>query len=68
MRRSLLAVTVKPGTEADFLREFGEAKTFTIGFPDGDEEPWVAGKPAPTQPFGKAKPPASPARRDNGSI
>jgi hypothetical protein len=38
----MLAVNVKAGKEAAFLREVAESKKFYIGFPDGDEEPWVA--------------------------
>ena len=38
----LLAVTIKSSSEANFLHEFGESKQITIGFPDGDEQLWVA--------------------------
>jgi hypothetical protein len=38
----LLGVRIKPGAEADFLHEVAESNKLTIGFPDGDEEPWVA--------------------------
>jgi hypothetical protein len=32
---------IKEGSEADFLREFSDAKKLTINFPDGNEPPWV---------------------------
>ena len=38
----MLAVSVKQGKEIAFMREVAAAKKFYIGFPDGDEEPWVA--------------------------
>jgi hypothetical protein len=38
----IVEVKVTAGTEADFLHEFGEASTFTIGFDAGTQPPMVA--------------------------